>query len=201
MTTPPTFNELLDWVDGRLDDTASAEMADRLATAGPDVTETVAWIRSFRETAAKMPLQKPPEEVSTRSRALFRHLRGSLSGAVDDLELEFDSRMSPVAGVRSTGFQQSFHLDFGSDDLSVSIDISPHADGELLVRGTISGEGRDEHADKPLEADLGLVFMTSGETRRTTTLDRNGRFTVQVPDDINELWVLSATRRVRATLQ
>lgn len=200
-TASPTFNELVDWIDGRLEESASAEMATRVAAAGPDVIDTVSWIRSFREAAAKMPLQKPPEDVSARIRAAFRQLRGPLSGPVDELELEFDSRMSPVAGVRSTGYEESFHLDFGGDDLSVSIDISPHTGGDLLVRGTISGEGRDEDADRLLEADLGLVFTSSGETRRTTRLDRNGQFMVQVPADIDEVWVLSATRRARATLQ
>lgn len=199
-TSSPTFNQLVDWIDGRLDETAAAEMAARVATAGPDVLDTVTWIRSFREAAAKMPLQKPPEDVSSRIRAAFRQLRGPLSGPFEDLELEFDSRMSPVSGVRSTGFEESVHLDFGCDDLSVSIDISPESGGELLVRGTISGEGRDENEDRTLEADLGLVFTSSGETRRTTRLDRNGQFMVQVPADIDEVWVLSATRRARAVL-
>lgn len=199
--TSPTFNELVDWIDGRLEEAAAADMASRVAASGPDVIDTVSWIRSFREAAATMPLQKPPEDVSARIRAAFRELRGPMSGPVDELELEFDSRMSPIAGVRSTGHTESFHLDFGSEDLSISLDVSPHTEGDLLVRGTVSGEGRDTNIDRPLEDDLGLVFTSSGETQRTTRLDRNGGFTVQVPADVNEVWVLSATRRARATLQ
>ena len=83
----------------------------------------------------------------------------------------------------------------------MSLDFSPvHGEVRLLVSGSVTGQGGDDRASEHLETDLGVVFNSGGQPRRTTAADRTGRFSTQVPNDVDEIWIVSATRRVRAQL-
>ena len=199
MSRPLTFTELVDWIDGRLDDERAADVAARIAA--DDTVETAAaleWIREFKAAAALMPLAVPPEHVRTSVRAAFRRLRAPWAGSSDDLHLDFDSRFAPLAGVRSgSGSSDLFHLDFSTVGLAVSLDITPLSGNELLISGAVTGP---EHVDEPTTTDWGVVFNSGGAPRRTTAADRAGRFSTQVPDDVDEIWIVSAARRVRAEL-
>lgn len=194
MNRPPTFTELVDWVDGRLDEPRAADVSERAASGGPETEDALAWIHEFKAAAALMPLANPPERVRASLRASFRQLRAPWAGAADELSLDFDSRLAPVAGVRSTAtLSGPFHLDFSSAGFRVSLDVSPLVGDEVLVNGALSSDG-------VLGTDLGIVFTSDGQPRRTTTADRSGRFSTQVPTDIDEIWIVSATHRGRASL-
>ena len=67
MSTPPTFTELVDWVDGRLDQQQAADVESRVATGGEETSATVDWIREFKAAAELMPLVAPPEHVRSPS--------------------------------------------------------------------------------------------------------------------------------------
>lgn len=206
MSRPLTFTELVDWVDGRLDDERAAEVASRVAEDGtPETAAALEWIREFKAAAALMPLVAPPEHVRSSVRAAFRRLRAPWAGSADDLHLDFDSRFAPLAGVRSAGGPSDlFHLDYSSVGIAVSLDISPLAGNELLVSGTVTGAMTGAEVAEPVDGrtptDWGVVFNSGGEPRRTTAADRAGRFSTRVPDDVDEIWIVSAARRVRAEL-
>lgn len=197
MSIPPTFTELMDWIDGRLDDARGEDVARRVDVSGPETAETVAWIRSFRAAADTMPLAAPPPEVGHHARAAFRHLRAAGRPDASWFDVAFDSRLAPVAGVRSSSRGGPYRLDLTGEGIAVSIDVTPLDGGSLAIDGTVRAT---DATDAAAEDTIGVVFTSAGETRRRTAVDRHGRFSAEVPGDVDEIRVVDALRQVRAGL-
>lgn len=195
-TVPPKFTELADWVDGRLEPGHAEDVARRVTESGPDTEATVAWLRSFRSAAAVMPLQAPPADVGEAARAAFRRLRGTDGDGYGRFDVTFDSRLASAGGIRSTTTDaEMFHLDLRAAGLSANVDVVRSRSG-LVVEGTVT-DNRTAPADGPA---IGVVFTAAGQARLTVPVDRRGHFSAEVPADVDELCVVSATHRLRASL-
>jgi hypothetical protein len=131
----PSFRELSDWVDGRLD-TAAASRIEQ-ACGDPATTATLRWLNGFRRLAAAIPVESPPAIVRQNLRRAFaRRFDPQPAVAIIELaaRLVFDSRrhLQP-AGVRAvTAAGRSVHLAFAASGLDMVVDVHRRADGDLL---------------------------------------------------------------------
>src|SRR3546814_807540 len=111
----PSFVELADWVDGRLD-AATASGIER-ALDDPAISATIGWLRRFRSLARELPVVAPPAIVRQNLRRAFARRVGArpVVGIIELAgRLVFDSRrhLEP-AGVRAVADAgRSVHLAF-----------------------------------------------------------------------------------------
>ena len=74
-TESPTFAQLVDWIDGKLDTPDARRMEARVATAisagDRALADTVAWIRAFRARTAHTVLMPPPDAVRASVLRMF----------------------------------------------------------------------------------------------------------------------------------
>lgn len=190
--TNPTFTELLDWAEGRLDAHRAEQVAAHVAEADPATARTVAWIEEFLHGARLMPLHQPPPDLSDRLRAAFVGFHQP-HGTDDwhDATLLYDTR-EPAAGMRSAGIADGTHLAYESGIGRFVIEASPSGPGRVDLAGLVLG-ARDAAVD--------LAFMVDGVLQRAARTDRQGRFTVsEVPDTVDEVWLTTAAGRARAVL-
>lgn len=188
-----SFTRLLDWVEGRLDPSAAAEVEAAVAAADTQTREQVAWIRGFLEDARRMTLEKPPAELSSRLRAAFTGFhRPHDATSWSQASLLHDFRtQAKVAGIRSGAENAS--LAFESDLGRFVIELAPAGPGQVDVQGLVM---------LPTDASaVDLAFHGGGRLRKAARTDRDGRFTVSgVPVAVDELWLSSGDVRVRAAL-
>jgi hypothetical protein len=194
MSEEPTFAELVDWLDGRLDEDRAHDVAARAAVGGPDTAATIAWLRQFRGAAASMPLEQPPAEVGANARALFRQLRAPWTGDTSDLELSYDSRLVPVSGVRGGAPRDAFHVDYAGPGVSVGIDVVVVPNDERALRGAV----RFADGDEP--EGVALDFRARGESRGSAWCGEDGEFRARVPGEVDEIWVTGSRTRMRIGL-
>ncbi len=71
MIERPTFTNLVDFVEGRLEPGASAAIEQYLAAGDPDATATVEWMRTFLSVSAELSLETPPLRVRHYLRRQF----------------------------------------------------------------------------------------------------------------------------------
>ncbi len=189
----PTFTDLLDWVEGRLQPEQSDQVAAYVDTADPAALETVEWIRDFLQEARSKPLAQPPAELSARLRDVFVGLHSpEQSSDWTDASLLYDTRMGlAAAGVRSA--DDGVHLAFDSDLGRFVLDAVPASTGEVDVQGLIMLDGDATGVD--------LAFLQAGLLRRAAHATKDGRIDVRgVPVDVDEMWLTSGGTRVRARL-
>ena len=193
MTGQPTFTNLVDFVEGRLDQGASAGIERSLAAGDPEAGATVAWLRTFLFLGKQLPLEAPPvrvryylqrqfEQRSGRAPARARPVRQLLAA------LMFDSRRDLVAeGVRSGGVDaKSVHLAFSSPEAEVLVDLSSRRGGHLRIDGQVLWTRQGPQASEATVTAPGSV-----ETSRTG--DELGRFSFdRVPADVDRLLVQGA---------
>jgi hypothetical protein len=178
--TAPTFEQLIDWLEGR----SSAEQAERVAayvaTAGEKVQADVAWLRRFYDVAARAPVAEPPailtERLERRFAAFARDraplpLRQRLIAT-----LRFDSTMSLARGVRAAdaGSHQRQYL-FETEKATVVCTVQQREQDELVdVLGQVLAEEeseasltrvsllrKDEEYDNALTDDLGEFTLSA----------------------------------------
>lgn len=146
----PTFEELLDWMEGRLDPDMAADVA-RAAAAGDDrTTEAIRWIQAFKSESRNQQLLAPPPELRPRLRRLFAvHVSAGSPGLRTLLaQLSFDSRVEgQLAGVRSAAEPASgepFQLTARAGEFDVVLDVTPlvgeaRIDGQVLADRVATG--------------------------------------------------------------
>lgn len=187
----PRFTELLDWVEGRLDDDRARAVAEYVAT-DDEAAHTVEWLEGFLHDARLMPLHQPPPELSARLRAAFvgyHHPRQPDEWS--DATLLYDTR-KPAVGMRSTGTVDGIHLAFDSQVGRFVVEVKPSRPGTVDLEGMVlAGTG----------SAIDLAFLEAGALRRAARTDRYGRFEVRhVPDTVDELWITAESGRARAAL-
>ncbi len=137
---PPSFEELLDWIEGRLDTSDAAAMAARVEVADEETRRTVAWIERFMEQGRAMPLPTPPPIVRQRLRQVFKaHSEPPLTVETILTGLVFDSRKGrELVGVRGpASTDDRFHLGFECAEGYVMLDVAPAAGGEMDIDGQV----------------------------------------------------------------
>jgi hypothetical protein len=203
MSEQPSFTELLDWLEGRLDDRQSADVADRVEHADQTTSENVDWIRNFLASSRSMPLESPAPEASAAIRAAVQErLTPWVPGAYADATLVYDSRTAAAAGgtraaptAGDKNDQDVYHLIFETEIGRVVLDVMRNADGGVDVQGSL-----------PQNAANGdvfprVVFTSDLTVRRTATCDQHGQFKVSgLPSGTDEMWIADETTRIRAAV-
>lgn len=69
---PVTFEDLADWLDGRLPPEAQRRVEEHLSTGCAVCGRDVAWLRRFKAAAHSAGLVQPPPELVARAKAGFR---------------------------------------------------------------------------------------------------------------------------------
>jgi hypothetical protein len=201
----PTFTELLDWLEGRLDERRGAEVADLVAHADPETAETVAWIREFLAAARAMPLRAPsPAASAALADAVRERLTPWAPGEYVDAHLVYDSRTAlgaggtrdALTGTRSTE-EGVYHLVFDTEIGRVVLDVLDNPGGGVDVQGSLSQNRRNGDVLLPR-----VVFTSNLTVRRTARCDRSGQFKVSdLPSEVDEMWIMDAAARVRAAVR
>ena len=191
----PDFATVIDWVEGRLDPTAAARVAEAVVD-DPRVAEIVAWLRGFHAAASALPLAEPPPIVGQRLRQYFD---GWAAKAGDEPRGEpvevvarmlFDSRqdVAPVdLGGRDDdgpedGAEIIAHLGFTSEQADVVLDVRGLGPGRVRITGqvlAVDGVGR-AYAVEATGPRMTPVRSVAG--------DQEGRFRLaELPDRVDRL--------------
>lgn len=201
MSQPPTFQELLDWVDGVLDEEHSADVTARASAHAAEVEDSLTWIREFRESAALMPLQEPPPEVGAAARQAFRQLRTPWLGGDDAtrLDLTHDSRTAPLAGVRAgqSSATADVHLELRGPGVSVSLDVTTGGSAGLTITGVVT---IDPAASDEAESAVAVVLSSGPTELRTAAVDSDGHFAAAVEESFDRLDVVTSERRLGVSI-
>lgn len=137
---PPSFVDLVDWIEGRLTRTDALAMESRVRNADEATAKTVDWIRGFLNFGRRNPLPAPPPILRQRLRQSFERHHGRAGELVRmSAALSFDSRDDAVlSGVRG-GFDidDGYRLAFAAEALGVLIDVIPEPDGTVQLDGQV----------------------------------------------------------------
>ena len=103
----PTFEQLLDWLEGRLSDDEAQHVANLLSAANDSTQADAAWLRAFFAATNTIRVTDPPADVVERVQRQFAahpqkppttNLWQRLVGT-----LTFDSYSTAAAGARAAG--------------------------------------------------------------------------------------------------
>ena len=194
---PLSFTDLLDWVEGRLDPERAEVVEALLHEDDPETSETIAWIRDFLAAAALMPLEELPAATSAELHDVVRlHATAWAPSAFDDASAVSDSRDAlPATGTRAGGSADIAHLVFDSELGRLGLDVARVTLGRVDVHGRLTpapGQGAERSR---------IVFTQARRVRGTTICAVSGEFTARdVPDDVDEVWVVAGDHVVRAAV-
>lgn len=127
---PPAFEEMLDWVEGRLPAEEAAAIADFVERADEETQDTVRWLRAFRRVSSETVLAPLPSHVRSALAGRFvehaqhREDVGLWQHVV--AVLTFDSSARPeLGGVRSTRADNVRQLVYSTDAFDVALNVQP----------------------------------------------------------------------------
>lgn len=178
----PAFEQVIDYVDGRLTPAAAERVAAHLASDCAACAETRSWYEQVRAVAASDDTVAPPAWVFKQAVRIFDTARRPrLVERVGEAlaRLVFDSLARPqLAGVRST---ETMHrqLLYRAGDYSIDLQVAPagHERGSLIGQVLREGEATFESA-----AHLRLELLRAGESVRSTVTDDMGEFKISDVD-------------------
>lgn len=196
----PSFTDLLDWVEGRADESVAARVAAAIGAGDQRATGIVEWIRSFHHSAAQMSMAAPPPLVRQNLRLQFaRRMAGERTDAPDfvDGQLAFDSRRDlSRAGTRGASSDaDGVHLMFRTGPADVLIDLYPMDPKSVRLDGRVLAS--DAGAPPIFEA----IVLAPQRRLRDVDGDELGQFHFdQVPRNATELRVTNQVVAVRMPL-
>ena len=176
--TCPGFEQLIDYLDGRLDRGAVESVATHLARDCGRCESDRSWYQQVKLVAASDDSIEPPLWVLKRAVRLFnapaRASIGALVGRVV-ASLVFDSLRPALAGVRSGGVEGR-QLLYRAGDYSIDLQVaaSDQMRGELTGQILCEGELMFESV-----AGIQLDLIRSGGTILSTMTNHRGEFTIQ----------------------
>jgi hypothetical protein len=185
----PDFQELVDWIDGRVDDPAAARIAAWVESGDPHTCRMVDWLCGFMATARALPLHAPPPLVRQNLNQYFKHWsRGRAAGPrptrLFEARLLFDSRRDvALAGARAaTDSTASVHMAFSTDVADLVLDAHPLGAGHIRLDGQVL-------PFEPLTAPVfDIEVEGEGFSARTVDGDELGRFSLaDVPSGVRRL--------------
>jgi hypothetical protein len=172
--TPPTIEELLDWLEGRSSEEEAQRVAAYVATAEGSVQADVAWLRNFLEISRSTESVEPPailtERLERRFAALARDRRPPSLRERLIATLQFDSGMSLARGVRATAatsHQRQFL--FETTQATVICTVQRREDDLVDLLGQVLPEAESE-----------------AELTRVSLLKENLEFDSTITDDLGE---------------
>jgi hypothetical protein len=205
----PSFAELANWTEGKLNDASSARVtravADAVERGDAATVATVRFLTRFHDTASTMPLQDAPPIIRQSLQQQFDRWAAAQSGrAGPPIELTahlvHDSRRDlDLVGLRAgDDSDRIVHLAYSAAGADLVIDVRQQPDGQgCLVDGQAFVDGWDGAA--PI---FEAIASGAGWSTRTIDGDTLGRFRLQ-PVAAGELVRLSVTNgeiRLRASL-
>lgn len=167
------FRDVVDWVDGRLDEGADARVAAAVAEdAG--LQAAAEWYRTFRRASSRMPLESPPQEVHDELVRRFAALRPSAPGFLERVRgaIAFDSATAMLAlGVRAADTGVARHLVVQSGPADIALDLYPE-DQDVRVEGQLLPPDPDDPAHGTVR------LLRDGTELAVAEADGTGRFTL-----------------------
>ncbi len=194
----PGFDQLIDWLDGRLSADQAAIIAERVAAGGPDLERTVAWLRAYLTAAERIHFKSSPT-LRTRLTELFadqtrrRPIATSIRRYIAELVTDSRARLDP-AGLRGMDdVAAPRQLLFASDVIDIALNISATRGGTTL-RGQVF-----PNIDEPADRMLVQLLQDSLEVHMTVT-DSMGQFEfVDLPSGVYDLVALGKSLEVQTT--
>lgn len=176
----PSWQELIDWIEGRLSPADAARVKQQMVGAGDETTTDISWIRAFLRASSEVILDDPPADLRNALRARFSDFTSAKAESVEAeagpnvlqrlvAVLSFDSGLQPgLAGARASngGVRRMI---YATDVLDISMSVlhdihSVRIDGQIFPL-----------KEMPLD-----VFDASIEQRShvvaKTSVDANGVF-------------------------
>ena len=177
--TCPGFQQILDYLDGRLDRAAADVVSAHLALGCSQCDGDREWYQQVKLIASSDDSIEPPPWVLKRALRVFDtpRVRMSLAGRVGRVvaALVFDSLRQPaIAGARSSGVEGR-QLLYRAEDYSIDVQVAPMDQGSAELTGQILREG-----EAMFESVGGLRLDLINEGRKTFTAVTNerGEFTI-----------------------
>ncbi|HVF89294.1 MAG TPA: zf-HC2 domain-containing protein [Blastocatellia bacterium] len=176
----PSFERLIDYLDGRLADGEADRVAGHLASGCQQCAPTRAWYEGLRELVASDDTIEPPSWVLKRAVRIFDE-KAARPNLVERLgravaSLVFDSFAHPsLVGVRSTETANR-QLLYHAGEYSIDLQIAPTDGAGVDMRGQVLREGEER-----FESVTGLkVELGRGNNRpRATFTGATGEFAFQ----------------------
>ena len=141
-----TWEQLANWIDGRLTDAESATLAAKLASASDATQADAQWLRAFHKLSASVPLKPLSDTARQRLRTQFEQLKSAQSTEPQPMgvlsrtfrlfvaTLTADSWQTSFSGVRHGEPQRdSRQLIYKTDQAEVALNIRTR-DGMLDLR-------------------------------------------------------------------
>jgi len=177
--TCPGFEQLLDYLDGRLDGAAAQSAATHLALGCGECAGDRSWYQQVKLVAASDDSIEPPPWVLKRALRLFnapsaRMKVTALAGRAV-ASLVFDSLRKPaVAGARSSGVEGR-QLLYRAEDYCIDVQVAASDQSRAELTGQILREGELMFESV---AGLQLDLMHNGGTILSTVTNDRGEFTI-----------------------
>jgi hypothetical protein len=172
----PGFEQVIDYLDGKLMAVAAERVAAHLASDCAACTETRTWYEGVRQVAASDDTVAPPAWVFKQAVRIFDTARRPRLGeriGEAIARLVFDSFARPqLAGIRSTETANR-QLLYRAGDFSIDLQVAPstEAQGELVGQVLREGEANFESV-----ANLRLEIARGNERPHATVTDERGEF-------------------------
>jgi anti-sigma factor RsiW len=173
----PSFERLIDYLDGHLAKEDAARLAAHLASGCRQCAPTRDWYASVREAVARDDSPEPPPWVFKRAVRIFDE-KASRPRLIERLgravaSLVFDSFAQPaVLGVRSTETANR-QLLYRAGDYHIDLQIAPSDASKSDVRGQVLREGE---AGFESVAGLKIELAREGKAAQETLTGGTGEF-------------------------
>ena len=183
----PSFERLLDYLDGNLTAGEAARVEAHLAADCASCAASRQWYQQVRTVASTDDSVEPPAWVMKRALRIFdsqrpRAAASSISGRIKDrikdavAALVFDSFTRPVvAGVRSTE-AASRQLLYRAGDYHIDLQVAPAGATRPDLIGQILREGEGTFASV---AALPVALRLGGQTKYETSTNEMGEFVIR----------------------
>jgi hypothetical protein len=181
-TEKPEFSVLLDWLEGRLDESQALLLDDTIRKGGAETEADIRWLTDFLETVEASRSAAPPPEVREELVRRFEAFAGDRRSPtlLDRLVavLTFDSAAAPaLAGLRSAQSQgKQRQLIFESELAEIALNIYPNDRDEFL---TLSGQIFPKGPQIPSELSVQIIAAGEETEAGLTTIDELGEFVLE----------------------
>ena len=182
-----TFEQVLDWVEGRLSAAEAADVAAQVAE-DPAQMETAQWLRAFIRRSSSSGLVAPPERARSSVFKMIAARRKPQHSALQRVVAALLPASGPrLAGVRGSQRASQRQLTFTAEHADIVVNIQPRArDKQSDIQGQVLPTGNmDAHR-------LVVQMLRSGAEFGITMTNKLGEFAFEsIPPGSYELIVSS----------
>lgn len=132
---PPEFDQLMDWLEGRLSAEEAQAVSEQAAAGGEATQQDLAWLRKFYQASQTIVFAEPPDELTEQLEQRFARYARSRRSSFDYkrliASLSFDSHKQMARGVRtavSSGTQRQ--LVYNTESATIICTLQQLSSGE-----------------------------------------------------------------------